>query len=100
MHRIVALYETPKDPEHFRAYYTNTHLPLASKLPGLRKMYHSFNVEPLGPGKGFFCIWTGEFDDAASAASAMQSDEGQAVGTDVPNYASGGVMLIQYTSDK
>ena len=99
MHRILALYGTPADPDHFRAYYRDTHLKLAAKLPGLRSMYHSFAVTPIGPGDGFFCTWTGVFDDAAAAGAALQSPEGQAVAADVGNYASGGVMLVQYTDD-
>ncbi|MDB5718794.1 MAG: hypothetical protein JWM38_2221 [Sphingomonas bacterium] len=97
MHRILALYGVPSDPEHFRSYYTGTHLKLAARLPGLRAMHYSFDVAAISPGNGFFCVWSGEFDDAAAAAAAMQSPEGEALAADVGNYASGGVTLVQYT---
>jgi len=97
MHRILALYGVPSDPEHFRSYYKGTHLKLAAKLPGMRAMHHSFDVKPMTPGDGFFCVWSGEFDDAAAAAAAMQSPEGEALAADVGNYASGGVTLVQYS---
>lgn len=97
MHRVLALYGTPADPSHFRTYYQDVHLKLAAKLPGLRAMHHSFGVEPMTPGDGFFCIWCGEFDDAAAADAALQSPAGQAVAADVGNYASGGVALLRYS---
>jgi len=34
---LVVLYKTPKDPAAFDKYYAETHIPLAKKLPGLRK---------------------------------------------------------------
>ena len=33
MHKLLVLYNEPKDPAHFRKYYVETHVPLASKLP-------------------------------------------------------------------
>lgn len=99
MHRILALYGMPEDPDHFRDYYRNAHLKLAATLPGLRSMHHSFDVKPIGPGAGYFCVWTGVFDDAGAAAAALQSAEGQAVAADVANYASGGVTLVQYSDE-
>src|ERR1051326_6648949 len=37
MARIVALYKPPKDPAAFDNYYFATHVPIAKRLPGLRK---------------------------------------------------------------
>lgn len=98
-HNIVALYGTPADPAHFRKYYVETHLPLASKLPGLRGMHYSFAVETLGEGPAYFCFWTGKFDDRAAADAAMQSPEGEALAADVANYASGGITMLRYSAE-
>ena len=98
MHKITGLYGTPTDPEHFRQYYLETHLPLAEKLPGIRSMDYSFEVDLLGEGEAYFCVWTGVFDDAAAADAALQSPEGAAVAADTANYATGGLTLIRYTS--
>jgi uncharacterized protein (TIGR02118 family) len=35
MHKLLVLYNEPKDPTHFRKYYVEKHLPL-SKIPGLK----------------------------------------------------------------
>src|SRR5580692_12366339 len=50
MHRLLVLYNEPKDPAHFRKYYVETHVPLASKMPGVKSAHYSFDVKALGPG--------------------------------------------------
>ena len=97
MHRLLVLYNEPKDPAHFRKYYVETHVPLASKLPGLKAVSYSFDAKPLGPGKApYFCIFEADFESEAALMSALGSKEGQAVASDVPNYASGGVTMVHF----
>ncbi|WP_020172788.1 EthD family reductase [Gordonia polyisoprenivorans] len=95
MHKLVVLYPTPDDPDHFREYYENTHLPLAATLPGLLDWRHSLsiNADPQSP---YFAVFEGDFADAAALGAAMSPPEGQAVQADVPNYASGGAVVIDY----
>lgn len=99
MHYICAVYGEPIDADQFRKHYLETHLPLARYLPGLVDMHYSFDVAMLGPDPQYFCVWTGTFEDADAAAAAMQAPEGQAVAADVPNFASGGVTLFQYSAE-
>jgi uncharacterized protein (TIGR02118 family) len=96
MHRLLVLYNEPKDPAHFKKYYVETHVPLAHKLPGVKNPRYSFDVKPLGPGKGYFCIFEADFDSEAALMSALGSNEGKAVAGDVPNYASGGVTMVHF----
>lgn len=35
MHRLAVLYPPPPDPDAFRVYYVDKHLPLAAKIPGM-----------------------------------------------------------------
>jgi uncharacterized protein (TIGR02118 family) len=35
MYRMTILYGTPTDPEAFRAYYMQAHVPLAQRMKGL-----------------------------------------------------------------
>jgi uncharacterized protein (TIGR02118 family) len=51
MARIVALYNTPKDPAAFDGYYETTHVRIAQKIPGLRSIELSKGqiVTPAGP---------------------------------------------------
>jgi uncharacterized protein (TIGR02118 family) len=36
--KLIALYKQPVDPADFDRAYFNTHLPLLSKVPGLKKL--------------------------------------------------------------
>jgi len=96
VHKVLVLYPPPKDPAHFKRYYEETHLPLAAQLPGLVSSRHTFFVEGVGGASPYFCIWEGEFADAASMAAAMQSPIGQKVAADVPNYATGGATVLHF----
>ena len=97
MHKLLVLYNEPKDATHFRKYYVETHLPLTRKLPGLKASRYSFDVKPLGPGKApYFCIFEAEFENEAALMGALGSNEGKAVAGDVPNYASGGVTMMHF----
>ncbi len=60
---------------------------------------------PLRRGRGagapggespYFCIFEGEFDDAAAMGAAMASPQGQVVAADVPNYAPEGTVMISF----
>jgi uncharacterized protein (TIGR02118 family) len=96
MHKLVVLYPPPEDPEAFRAYYTSTHLPLAAKLPGLRGYRYSFDVGSPTGDSPYFAVWEGDFDDAQALQAALASPEGQATAADVPNYATGGAVMVDY----
>ena len=96
MYKVLVLYPAPSDPDHFRRYYVETHLPLAAKLPGLKSSRYTFDVVGDGAEAPYFCIWEGEFEDGPSAGAAMQSEIGQRIAADVVNYATGGFQIVHY----
>jgi uncharacterized protein (TIGR02118 family) len=96
MHRLLVLYPPPTDPDHFRRYYEDTHLKLVAKLPGLRGYRYGFDVGARGGESPYFCVFEADFDDAAARSAALGSAEGQAVLADVPNYATGGFVSLNY----
>jgi uncharacterized protein (TIGR02118 family) len=95
MAEVVVLYKTPKDPAAFDKYYAETHIPLAKKLPGLRKYQVSKGTvaTPAGPS-GVYLVAILTFDNMAAIQSAFGSAEGKATGADVPKFASGGADLM------
>ena len=96
MHRLLVLYPPPADPDHFRSYYEETHLKLAAKIPGLRAYRYGFDVAA-GEGESpYFCVFEADFDDAAAMAAGRAAPEGQATQADIPNYATGGVVVLDY----
>jgi uncharacterized protein (TIGR02118 family) len=96
MRRVLALYGKPNDPDHFRRYYEETHIPIARKLPGLKGIRWAFDVEGLGGESPYFCVCELDFESAEALQAAVASPEGQATVADVPNYASGGLTLVHY----
>jgi uncharacterized protein (TIGR02118 family) len=97
MHRVLILYGTPTNPQAFQDYYLNSHLAVAAKLPGLRSLRYSFDLAAADGPAPYFAIAEAEFDSAAAYEAAMASPEGQAVLADIPNYATGGVAVLDYT---
>ena len=96
MHKIVVLYPPQPDPDAFKAYYLETHIPLARKLPGLLALRYSFDVAGVGGEPPYFCVFEAEFADGAALGAAMGSPEGGTVAGDVPNFASVPPTLIHY----
>ena len=98
---VVVLYKTPKDPVAFDKHYAETHIPLARKMPGLRKYQVSKGpvATPAGPS-GLHLVAILTFDSMAAVQAAFGSAEGKAAAGDVPNFASGGAdILIFDTKD-
>jgi uncharacterized protein (TIGR02118 family) len=95
MAEVVVLYKMPKDPAAFDKYYAETHIPLAKKLPGLRKYQVSKGTvaTPAGPS-GVYLVAILTFDNMAAIQSAFGSAEGKATAADVPKFASGGADLM------
>jgi uncharacterized protein (TIGR02118 family) len=97
MAEILVTYKTPTDPAAFDRYYAETHIPLAKKLPGLRKYQISRGAvaTPAGPS-GIHLIATLTFDSMDAVQAALRSPEGQAAAGDLGNFASGGADLAFY----
>jgi uncharacterized protein (TIGR02118 family) len=97
MARLVVMYRTPRDAGAFDQYYFATHVPIAKKIPGLRKYEVSQGpvFTPAGPS-GLHLIATLHFDDLAAIQNAFTSPEGQAAAADVQSFATGGVDMFLF----
>ena len=97
MGRLVVLYKTPKDAAAFDKHYFETHVPLAKRIPGLRKYEVSQGpvVTPAGLS-GFHLIATLHFDDIAAIQRAFASPEGHATAADLQNFATGGADMLLF----
>src|SRR5271165_6933840 len=95
MARLVVLYKTPKDAVAFDKHYFGTHVPIAKKLPGLRKYEVSQGpvASPAG-ASGIYLVAILTFDNMAAVQAAFGSEEGKATAGDLKNFASGGVDLV------
>ena len=97
MANLVVLYKTPTDPAGFDRYYQETHIPLAKKIPGLRRYEVSRGpvAFPAGPS-GIHLVATLSFDNLAAIQAAFGSPEGQAAAADVQKFATGGADMLMF----
>lgn len=95
MVKLVVAYGTPDDPAAFDDYYAKTHVPLAEKIPDMRR-FEAGKVlgTPDGSAAPYYFIAELWFDSTEALQAAMGSAEGQAAGADVPNFATGGATLM------
>ena len=88
MARMVVIYKTPNDVAAFERHYFETHIPLAKKLPGLRKyeVSHGPLLTPHGSSE-YHLVATLHFDDLAAIKRAFATPEGQLCAADRHNLA-------------
>jgi uncharacterized protein (TIGR02118 family) len=83
MARMIVIYRTPQNVEAFDRHYFEIHVPLAKKIPGLRK--YEVSDGPIATPVGtpdVYRIGTLYFDDLAAIEKAFASPEGQAARVD------------------
>ena len=88
MAKMVVIYQKPDDVPAFERHYYGTHIPMAKRLPGLRKYEVSYGalLSPASPSDAWL-IGTLHFDSLAAVRDAFASDVGQECGADRRNYA-------------
>lgn len=87
MVKLVVLYAPPEDKAAFEAHYRNVHMPLAMKLPGLRKCELGWVKGAPGGEARYHLVGELYFDDMAALKAALKSPEGMAAGKDVMGFA-------------
>jgi uncharacterized protein (TIGR02118 family) len=95
--RLLVLYNQPTDPAAFNSYYFGTHVPIASKLPGLlSNTVSEGTITAMTPGASYYLIAELEFESLAAIQAALGSPEGRATAADVGNFATGGATILMY----
>jgi uncharacterized protein (TIGR02118 family) len=90
MFQLTVLHNIPADRTAFDEYYDSVHLPLAKKLPGVRR----FTVgRPAAPAP-YHVVAVLEWDDEQAYQASMDSPEGQAALADLPNFTAAGITLL------
>lgn len=94
MHHITIQYGEPADTETFERHYSEVHISLASKLPGLRRFSRS-HPRGLGGEAPYFVaeLW---FDEADALKAAMKSQEMAATADDAQGM---GVPMTMFTGE-
>ena len=95
MTKLTILYGHPTDSEAFEKYYAETHLPLASKMPGVDRMeLTKFGPGPDGAPPEYFRMAELYFASTEQFQATLGSPEGQAAVADLSNFATGGVTKL------
>ena len=100
MFRVSICYNRPDDPSAFLDYYSNTHIPLVKKLPGLAEFTagkcHALDPDQEPPYFFSAQLTFSNLDDFQLAtASPEMADAAQ----DIANFASGGASIF-WTEDE
>lgn len=97
MAKLVVLYKNPADAAAFDDYYFKKHVPLAKRIPGLRR--YEVNATPIANPAGaspFYLVATLEFDSMGAIQQAFASSEGMAAAGDLANFAQAGVEMLMF----
>lgn len=95
MVKLIVAYGQPEDSAAFDRHYAETHMPLAERIPNVRR-FEAGKVlgSPDGSAAPYYFMAMLWFDSPEELQTAMQSPEGQAAGGDVANFASGGATMM------
>jgi uncharacterized protein (TIGR02118 family) len=93
--KLTVVYDNPKDPAVFEQHYRDTHIPLAGKIPNLKRAELA-KVFPKEDGSPTPAYRVAElyFDDYDTACAAIASPEGQATLNDAKTIGTGGVKFL------
>lgn len=95
MIKVTVLYGHPSDTKAFEKYYVETHLSLVTKVLGIAKSeYTKFLPNPDGSAPAYYRMAELYFPSPAEMQHVLASPEGQAMATDLQNFATGGVTLL------
>ncbi len=97
MAQVLVIYKTPRDAAAFDKYYAEKHIPIAKKIPGVRKYEISQGpvATPAGPS-AVHLIAMLQFDNMAAIQKAFASPEGQAATADLQTFATGGADILLF----
>ena len=87
MVKLIALYKKPENTEEFDKRYFEGHVPLANKMPGLRRVEVSRVVGAPAGEADYYLMAELYFDDMDALKAAMTSPEGKAAAKDVMTFA-------------
>ena len=97
MARLLVMYKTPQDASAFDKHYFEKHVPIAKRIPGLRKYEVSRGAvaSPAG-ASNYHLVAILQFDDVAAIQAAFASPEGKAAVDDLQNFATGGADIFMF----
>ena len=96
MHKLIALYHPPEDPDKFQRHLVDVHLPIVAKFPTLLRLRYGFVADGAQETPPYFAVVECDFQDRGAMERSLASGPGQDAAADVPNYAGAGVTIITF----
>ena len=96
MARLIVMYNNAPDVTAFKQYYFEQHVPLAKKIPGLKRYETSQGpvLTPSGPSP-YQLVATLHFDSIAAIQAAFASPEGQAAAADAQKFSVAQMLIFE-----
>ena len=100
MYKFVVLYFAPKDPEHFKKYYREVHVPKGGH-PLIKRRWYTFdvnsvNTQVLPVPSNVFCYYEAEFENDASFLECARDPVSIAAAADTEHFATGGLLALHF----
>ena len=96
---FLAVYETPADPNAFDRHYRHVHIPIAQRLPGLRRYVVSRDVVSVR-GDPYYLVAELEWHTMEELRAAFTSEAGRATAADAAKLQQlATVRSMTYTAD-
>ena len=89
MAKLIVFYRMPRDPAEFDRYYAQVHIPLAKKIPGLRRLEVTRLTGAPSGASDLYLIAELYFDNAAAREAALASNEAKVTEADLSKFAEG-----------
>ncbi len=99
MASIIVLFGKPQDPQEFDELYWKEHVPMARKMPGLKKFTVHKVMAPPGREAPYYQVVEMEFESMDELKKAVKSPESQESTRHASKIATGGMTFL-YTEPK
>lgn len=85
MAKVIVIYDQPKDPDGFKNYYRDVHIPLVHKVPNLKGAEVHRVLQALNTNDHLYLIGELHFNNPEELTQALASAEGQELQADLAN---------------
>ncbi len=94
MVKVLILFGNPVDIPFFEQYFERVHRPLLAEIPELQAVQINQVAGAVVGESSFHLVVELQFLSEEAMQEGLNSDQGQAMARDLPNFASGGVTIL------
>jgi uncharacterized protein (TIGR02118 family) len=101
VHKLIVLFKATNDPTHLETQWSGRFVPLAERMPGIRRVSVTRILGGASEAPEFHLIHEFYFDSLEALQHAMASEEGQKAGQALMSFAkdSATIMLAEHLEE-